>query len=67
MGWMWCLLCCVLRLLFRFEMVTCIGSDLVAVGCLFFEASVACAILEAMSGCLEFSVSCIGVGPGGSC
>ena len=32
-----------------------------------FEASVACAILEAMSGCLEFSVSCICVGPGGSC
>ena len=48
-------------------MVTCIGSDLVAIGCLFFEASVACTILKAMSGCLEFSVSCIGVGPGGSC
>ncbi len=48
-------------------MVTCMGSDLVAVGCLFFEASVACAILEVMSGCLELSVSCIGVGLGGSC
>ena len=43
------------------------GSKLEVVRCLLFEASVACAILEAISGCLEFSVSCRGVGPGGSC
>ncbi len=34
--------------------------------CLCLEAYVACAMLEAMSGCLESSVSCSGVGPGGS-
>ena len=61
------MLCCALRLFLRFEMVTCMGSELVAVGCLFFEASIACAILEAMPGCLEFRMSCIGVGPGGRC
>jgi len=47
--------------------VTCMGSNLLAVGCLFWEASVACAILVVISGCLELSVSCMGVGPGGSC
>ena len=36
-SWMWCLLGCVLRFFFRFEMVTCIGGYLVAVGCLFLR------------------------------
>ena len=48
-------------------MVTCMGSDLLVVGCLFFKASVAGVILEVISGCLELSVSCMGVRPGGSC
>ncbi len=34
---------------------------------MYLETSFACAMLEAMSGCLESSVSCIGVGPGESC
>ena len=64
---MWCVLCCALRFLVRFEIVIWLGSKLEVVSCLLFEASVACAILEAISGCLEFCVSCRGVGPGGSC
>ncbi len=31
------------------------------------KASFACALLEAMSDCLDSSVRCSGVGPGGSC
>ena len=48
-------------------MVTCMGCMLLAIECLFVEAIVACAMLETMSGCLEFRISCIGVGPGGKC
>ncbi len=46
------MLCCALRFLVRFEIVTCMGCVLMAVGCLLFEALVACAIVETMSGCL---------------
>jgi len=53
--------------LYRFEIVICRvinpGDD----KCLCLRASFACAMLEAMSGCLESIVSCSGVGPGGSC
>ena len=33
---------------------------------LFWQIVVACSMLVAMSGCLVFCMSCIGVGPGGS-
>ena len=38
------------------------GAD----GSLFWRICVACAMLVAMSGCLVFCMSCIGVGPEGS-
>ena len=66
-GRLWCVLCHALRFFVRFEIVTCMGCVLMAVGCLFFEALVACNMLETMSGCLKFRVSCIGVGSNGRC
>jgi hypothetical protein len=51
----------------RLEIVIYRRSNPRVDGCLCLEASLACAMLEAMSSCLESSVSCSGVGPGGSC
>ncbi len=62
-GKMWCELNRALRLFVRFEIVTCMGCGLVVVEKLLFEALVACNMLENMSDCLEFRVSCMGVGP----
>ncbi len=45
-GKMRCELSRALRLFVRFEIVTCMGCGLVVVGKLFFEALVACNILE---------------------
>ena len=35
---LWCVFCRALRFFVRFEIVTCMGCVLMAVGCLFFEA-----------------------------
>ena len=51
----------------RLEIVICRGNNPRVDGCLCLEVSFVCAMLEAMSGCLESSVSFSGVGPGGSC
>ncbi len=57
---------CILRLFDRFEIVICRGTNPGPDKCLCLLASFACAMLEAMHGCLESSVSCSGVGPKGS-
>ncbi len=56
---------CIRRFFDSFEIVICRSNNPTVDWCLCLEASVACAMLEAMSGCLESSVSCSGVGPGG--
>ncbi len=53
---MWCL-----RLLFDcFDIVICRGNNPRVDRCLCLEASFACVMLQAMSGCLESSVTCSG-------
>ncbi len=62
---MFCVLRCALHFFHRFEMIMCMGGGPGVYKSLFWKVVLACAMLEAMSGCLEFSVSCSGVGPGG--
>ncbi len=63
-SWMvWCLR----RFFDRLEIVIFKGNNPRVDGCLCLEVSFACAMLEAMSGCLESIVSCSGMGLGGSC
>ena len=57
---------CDLRFFDRFDIRMCMGGKRGVDRSLFWVIVVACAMLVAMSGCLEFSVSCSGVGPGGS-
>jgi hypothetical protein len=57
---------CDLRFFDRFEMIMCMGGGPGVDRSLFWKDVLTCAMLKAMSGCLEFSVSCSGVGPGGS-
>ena len=58
---------CILRVFYRFEFVIFRGTNPETDKCLCLWASFACAMLEAISGCLESSVSYSGVGPGGGC
>jgi hypothetical protein len=58
---------CPRRLFDRFEIVICKGINPRADWLMCLEASFACAMLEAMYGCLESGVSCSGIGPGGIC
>ncbi len=44
----------------------CMGGKLGVDKSLFWKVVLACAMLVTMSGCLELSASCSGVGPGGS-
>ncbi len=57
---------CALRLFGRFDIRMCMGGGPDVDRSLFSKNVVACAMLVAMSGYLEFSASCNGVGPGGS-
>ena len=58
---------CALRFFDRFDIRMCMGGGPGGGDrSLFWKIVVACVILVAMSGCLEFSASCNGVGPGGS-
>ena len=61
------MMCCIRRFFVLFEILIHRGNNPRVDGCLCLWDSYACAMLEAMSGCLELSVSCSGVGPGGSC
>ncbi len=56
---------CALRFFDRFDIRMCMSGGPGDDRSLFWKIFVACAILVAMSGCLEFSASCNGVGPGG--
>ena len=58
---------CILRFFDRFEIVICRGTSPGDDKRLCLWASFACAMLEAMPGCLESSVSCSGVRPRGIC
>ncbi len=62
---MFCVLRCDLRFFDRFEISMCMGGKPGVNRSLFWKVVLACAMLEAMSGCSEFSVSYSGVGPGG--
>ncbi len=57
---------CYLRFFDRFDISMCMGGGLGVDWSIFWKVVLACAMLVAMSGCLEFSASCSGVGPGGS-
>jgi hypothetical protein len=61
-----CVLRCDLRFFDRFEISMCMDGKPGVDRSLFWKVVLARAMLEAISGCLEFSVSCSGVGPGGS-
>ncbi len=67
MGGVFCVLRCDLRLFDRFDMSMCMGGKPGVDRNLFWKVVLACAMPVAMSGCLEFSASCSGVGPGGNC
>ncbi len=60
------MLCCDLRFFDRFDISMCMGGKPGVDRSLFWKAVLSCAMFVAMSGCLEFSTSCSGVGPGGS-
>ncbi len=57
---------CASRFFDRFDIRMCMGGGPDVDRSLFWKFVVACAMLVAMFGCLEFSASCNGVGPGGS-
>ncbi len=61
-----CVSRCGLRFFDRFDISMCIGGKRGADRSLFWKIDVACAMIVAMSGCLEVSTSCNGVGPEGS-
>ena len=60
------MLCFDLRFFDRFDIRMCMGGKPGVDRNLFWRVVLACAMLVAMYGCLEFSTSCSGVGPGGS-
>ena len=57
---------CDLRFFDRFDISMCMGGKRGVDRSMFWKVVLACAMLVAMSGCLEFSTSCTGVGPEGS-
>ena len=63
---MFCVSRCDLRFFDRFDIRMCMGGKPGVDRNLFWRVVLACAMLVAMSGCLEFSTSCNVVGPGGS-
>ena len=56
---------CDLRFFDRFDISMCMGGKTSVDRSLFWKVVLACAMLVAMSGCLEFSASYSGVGLGG--
>ena len=65
-GVVFCVSRCDFRFFDRFDMWMWMGGKRGADGGLFWRVVVACEMLVAMSGCLEFCMSCNGVGPEGS-
>ncbi len=55
---------CDLRFFDRNDISMCMGGKRGVDRSLFWKVVLACAMIVAMSGCLEFSASCSGVGPG---
>ena len=66
MAGVFCVSRCDLRFFDRFDINMCMGGKPCVYMILFWKVVLACAMLVAMSGCLEFSASCSGVGPGES-
>ena len=62
-GVVFCVSRCDFRFFDRFDMWMWRGGKRGADGGLFWRVVVACEMLVAMSGCLEFCMSCNGVGP----